>query len=144
MQETALNVPFDSQEICDILVDEFRSRLRGLSPLQGGKQYAAFSAEFQVKIRLRRSGEQPQEGRETLAWGGATKPSAVILTSGAEGIETVDETSKFESGDPNEERLERDMPLSVETGDGRGGRIIKKVKIKAEPKKKQAKQLQEA
>lgn len=143
MQEVALNVPFDSSEIVEIAVQEFRKVLRGLSPLQGEKQYAAFSAEFQVKIRLRRSGEQPQEGRETLAWGKATKGddgAAVPLSE----IETVSEESKFVSGDPNEERLERDMPLNVETGDGRGGRIIKKVRIKFEPKKKQPKQLQEA
>jgi hypothetical protein len=32
--------------------------------------------------------------------------------------------------DVNEERLDHDMPLSVETGDGRGGKITKKVKVK--------------
>ena len=121
--EVAINVPFDSGEICHIVGEELQTRLRGLSPLQGSKEYAAFSVEFQVKIRLRRSGEQPAEARETLAWGNVAKGDV-------EEAETLESVSTFASRDPNEERVDRDMPLTVETTDGRGGKIRKKVKVK--------------
>jgi hypothetical protein len=135
MPEIALNVPFDSGEICQIVGEELQARLRGLSPLQGNKEYAAFSVEFQVKIKLLRAGEQPTEARDTLAWGKAEKgilPSAEDLDAASQDMEISEATSStYESKDPNEERVERDMPLTVETGDGRGGKIRKKVKVKA-------------
>lgn len=110
MVEVALNTPFDANEIKEIACQEFRKRLDGLSPLTGGKEYVAFSIDFSHKIRLRRAGEQDHEVRETLAWGHVG--------------------SNFKSLDPNEERMERDMALTVETGDGRGGKIKKKVRVK--------------
>lgn len=133
MVETALNVPFDSTEVKEIAVAEFRKRLDGLSPLSGGKEYAAFSIDFEVKIRLRRAGEQPHEAKETLAWGKVEKggmPSAADLDAVAKEAIAAQETSHFESKDPNEERIARDMPLTVESGDGRGGKVRKKVRVK--------------
>lgn len=124
--EVAVNVPFDSSEIVEIAKQEFEKRLRGLSPLQGEKQYAAFSLDFQVKIHLRRSGEQV--GTETLAWGNAARPSKSDVESQAD--ETAEEVSRYDSKDPNEERVDRDMPLTVETTDGRGGRTRRKVRVK--------------
>jgi hypothetical protein len=127
MQEVALNVPFDSQEVIHIVTEELQARMRGLSPLQGNKEYVSFAVDFEVKIRLWRSGEAPQEGRETLAWGNVKQgdPSAADLDAVA-----AEEASKFESRDPNEERVARDMPLTVESGDGRGGRVRRKVKVR--------------
>ena len=128
--ETAVNVPFEASEICHIIGEELQARLRGLSPLSHSKEYAAFSVDFQVKIRLRRTGETKGDERETLAWGSVASNPAAILTSGVEGIETAEESSTYQSKEPNEERVERDMPLTIETGDGRGGKIRKKVKVK--------------
>jgi hypothetical protein len=121
--EVALNVPFDSNEVKEIAVAEFRKRLDGLSPLTGGKEYASFTLDFQVTIKLRRAGESAVDGKETLAWGN--------LVGGA-GVPDVEATniSSFASQDPNEERVSRDMPLTVESGDGRGGKIRRKVKVK--------------
>lgn len=132
MIETAINVPFDSNEVKDIVIAELRKRLDNLSPLSGGKEYTSFSVDFQVKIKLRRSGEAPHEARETLAWGNVAKgdPSASDLDAVAAEMVAAEETSHFDSRDPNEERLARDMPLTVETGDGRGGRVRKKIKVK--------------
>lgn len=127
--EIALNVPFDAGEIIQIVGDELQNRMRQLSPLSGSKEYASFSVEFQVKIRLRRSGEQEHEARETLAWGSVKKgdPSAADLDAVAEEAEIA---SRFESRDPNDERMARDMSMTVESGDGKGGRVRRKVKVK--------------
>jgi hypothetical protein len=139
MVETAINVPFDSNEVKDIVIAELRKRLDNLSPLTGGKEYVSFSVDFQVKIKLRRSGEAPHEERETLAWGGITRGVTMesieaveeqVNGRPAEGTETAELSSSLDSRDPNEERLARDMPLTVETGDGRGGRVRRKVKVK--------------
>lgn len=134
MPEIAINLPFEAGEIIDVLLDELKTRMRGLSPLQGNKEYAAFSADFQVKLRLRRAGETPTDAKETLAWGYAQKgtlPSAADLDAVAAETEIVQETSHFESRDPNEERQARDMPLTVEGNDGKGGKARRKVRVKA-------------
>lgn len=134
MPEIAINVPFEASEIIHIVTEELQARMRGLSPLSGNKEYAAFAVDFQVKIRLRRSGETATEARETLAWGYAQKgdlPSAADLDAVAEETEIAQETSHFESRDPNEERQARGMELTVEGSDGRGGKARRKVKVKA-------------
>lgn len=131
MPEIAVNVPFDSNEVKDIAVAEFRKRLDGLGPLQGMKEFAAFKLDFQVNIKLSRVGGIIAP-TDTLAWGTAEKslPSAVDLDVVAEEAEI--KASTFESKDPNEERIEREMPLTVETTDGRGGKTRKKVHVKGE------------
>ena len=127
--EIAVATPFDSTEICEIAVEEFRKRLAGLGPLQNGKQYAHFELQFEVHIKLLRAGEEAQETKETLAWGDvkAGDPSAADLDSVAQEAALVD---TFKSKEPNVERVDRDMPLNVETTDGKGGKITKKVRIK--------------
>ena len=138
MPETAVNLPFESSEIIDIAMQEFRKRLLGLSPLQSNKEYAGFSLDFQVKIHLRRTGEAIHEGRETLAWGNVQRgelPSGADLDAVSHEMEIADHTSTFESKDPNDERIERDMPLVVEASDGKGGKIRKKVRVSNAGKK---------
>lgn len=133
MAEIALNVPFDAPEIIEIAIQEFRKRLQGLSPLQSNKEYVAFSIDFHHTIRLRRSGETVAEARETLAWGKVEKGDLGIFDPEhpdmADEVLSVEES--FKSKDPNDERVARDMALTVETSDGRGGKIRKKVKVKA-------------
>lgn len=129
MPEVAINVPFESNEVKDILCQEFRKRLDGLGPLQGAKEYGAFSADFQVKIKLRRTGEIVTDAKETMAWGQASKGVILQPVLGEE-LETAEEASHFDSRDPNEERQARDMPLTVEGSDGKGGRARRKVKVK--------------
>jgi hypothetical protein len=131
MVETAINVSFEANEIKDIIGQEVRKRLDGLSPLTGSKEYSWFAVDFEIKIRYRRAGEQDHETKQTLAWGNTQRPpNGIILTEGAKGLGKVEHSSTFVSKDPNEERLDRDMPLTVETGDGRGGRLRKKVRVK--------------
>ena len=123
--EVAVAVPFEAGEIIHIVAEELQARLRGLSPLSQSKEYAAFSVDYQVKIRLRRTGETRADERETLAWGEVSKGESPYVTDEATFV-----SSTYESKDPNEERVDRDMALTVETGDGRGGKIRKKVKVK--------------
>lgn len=131
MPEVAINTPFESNEIKEIAVAEFRKRLDQLGPIQGAKEYVKFALDFNVKIRVWRVGETGA-GKETLAWGNTSgnpaNPTASDLNAEQESAEIT--ADHFESKDPNTERLDRDMPLTVETTDGRGGRTRKKVKIK--------------
>ena len=69
MAETALAVPFASDEICEIAVAEFKKRLAGLSPLQGAKEYGAFEIDFAHTIRLHRTSGIDNIDKQTLAWG---------------------------------------------------------------------------
>lgn len=129
-KEVAVNVPFDSSEIEEIAVAEFRKRLRQLSPLQGMKEYVRFALEFEVRINLWRSGEIGN-GKETLAWDSMTGGSPVdALPEGAVEDAVEVRKSQFVSRDPNEERVARDMPLTIETTDGRGGKVRRKARVK--------------
>jgi hypothetical protein len=126
MPEVAVNLPFDSNEIKEIACAEFRKRLDQLGPLQGAKEYAHFELDYQVKIKLKRTGETTLP-TETLAWGHVVKGDAALGNV----VEEADVSgAKFESKDPNEERQERGMALTVETTDGRGGKTRRKVHVK--------------
>jgi hypothetical protein len=127
MPETAINKPFDAEEIRSIAVAEFTRRLDQLSPLQGSKEYAWFRLDYQVNIALRRTGEQGGEEKNTLAWGVLEQSSDSPSVSEVESEST---SASVVSKDPNQERLDRDMPLTVEMSDGRGGRKHEKRRIR--------------
>ncbi len=130
MSEKALAVPLESEEIIEIAVQEFRNRLRSLSPLQLNKEYAAFELSFNVVVRLHRLGANGGGMKETLAW--ADLKQGAIEGKGEETIAN----SEYKSGeDVNQVRLDHDLPLTVETGDGKGGRVRRKVKIAKEKAK---------
>lgn len=125
MAEVAVNVPFDSAEIKSIAVEEFKKRLEGLSPLMGMKEYASFHLKFEVKISVFRPGETGI-GKYTLAWGDAKGG----VPSVSDAITTDEVNDSFISGDPNQEREDRGMEMTVETGDGHGGKVRKKVMVR--------------
>lgn len=128
MAEKALAVPFDTEEIIEIAVDEFRRRLRGLSPLQGMKQYAGFELSFHTDVKLFGMSTNGGVTKETLAWGKVIKGE-----TGADATPVSSESHvSMHRSDPdvNKERLDHDMPLTVETGDGKGGKVKKKVRVK--------------
>jgi hypothetical protein len=124
--EVAINAPFDSNEIKDIVCAELRKRLDTLGPLQGAKEYNRFEVAYEVAVKVYRVGETGA-GKETLAWGKVEKGEKT-----PESVEEVDVVtdSKFVSQDPNEERLSRDMPLTVESRDGKGNMTRRKVHMK--------------
>lgn len=132
MPEKALALPFEANEIKEIAVKEFRKRLDACTPLMGMKEYSAFSIGFNIPIRLRRAGESGFEGKETLVWGqteggaihDAPEPTDEEIVAS---IEPSSPEGRFDSKEPNVERMERGMPVTVETSDGRGGKSRKKV-----------------
>jgi hypothetical protein len=129
MAEKALATPFDTEEIITIAVDEFKRRLRGLSPLQGMKQYSGFQLSFHTDIKLFGMSTNGGGVKETIAWG--------TLSKGETGADAIpadaasDVSMHTSNADVNQERLDHDLPLNVETGDGKGGRIVKKVRVKS-------------
>lgn len=120
MAEKALATPLESDEIIEIARDEFTKRLRGLSPLYSRKLYNAFVLDFNVSIRLiRASGEAVT----TLAWGDAKRGE--VPADVCDDQDSMRES--YVSKEPNVERMERDMPVTVE--DKKGG-PPKKVRVK--------------
>ena len=74
MAETALATPFDSDEIVEIACEEFKKRLRGLSPLYSGKLYNSFALDFNVGIRLIRASGEPVSILGGCFWRRAAHP----------------------------------------------------------------------
>ena len=133
MPEKALAVPLCSEEIIDIAVQEFRTRLRQLSPLQLNKEYLAFEISFNHVIRLHRMASNGGGTTDTLAWVNTSKGD---LTVDKEPDQTIVVNDVYTSGtDVNQIRLDHDLPLTVEAGDGKGGKVRKKVKIAKEKAK---------
>ena len=128
MAERALATPFDTEEIIEISVQEFRRRLKNLSPLQGMKQYAGFELSFHTDVKLFGMATNGGGTKETLAWGTLAKGDMQ-----ADAADAASDASMHKSDvDVNEERLAHDLPLTVEHGDGKGGKITKKVRVKGE------------
>jgi len=126
--EKALSVPFDASEIIEIACQEFRRRLNGLCPLQGNKEYAGFELSFHTDVKLFGMATNGGATKQTLAWG-----KVVQGDTGADAVpaDAASDVSMHRSAaDVNQERLDHDLPLTVETGDGKGGKVRKKVKIK--------------
>jgi len=129
MPEVAVNVPFDSNEVKEIICQELRKRLDQLGPLQGMREYASFTAVFNITVRVRRVGEGVG-GKDTLAWGNVDRGDIHEPLPAGQLEDKVSEGYTFDSGDPNEERETRGMALTVETRDGRGNIVRKKVTVK--------------
>jgi hypothetical protein len=128
MPEKAILTPFDTEEIITIAVNEFRRRLKTLSPLQGMKQYAGFELSFHTDVKLFGMATNGGGVRETLAWG--------RVTAGETGADVVPAAAESDVGqyvndpDVNAERMKHDLPLTIETGNGRGGKIVRRQKVK--------------
>ncbi len=131
--ETALAVPFAADEICEIAVLEFRKRLAGLSPLQGAKEYGAFEIDFAHTIRLHRTSGIDNIDKQTLAWGHVEGGKIDDVPAAELEVVKVEETYKSDS-DVNGERLKHGLDLTVESTDGRGGKIRKRVHVKDDRK----------
>lgn len=119
--EKALAVPFEASEVIDILCDEFRRRLAANCYFQRRQEYASFRAEFDVRVRLKTVARVEVD---TVVW---DKPYRDPKVEGTEGEEVVADipVTEFASKEPNAERMERGMPLTVE--DKKGNR--RKVRV---------------
>ncbi len=134
MAETALAVPFAADEICEIAVAEFKKRLAGLSPLQGAKEYGAFEIDFAHTIRLHRTSGIDNIDKQTLAWG-HVEGGKIDDVPAAE-LEVIVVKDPYKSDpDVNGERLAHNLPLTVESKDGKGNMIRKRVKVRDDGEK---------
>jgi hypothetical protein len=129
MAETAISVPFDSGEIKEIAVAEFKKRLDQLSPLSGAKEYGAFEIDFAHTIRLHRTSGIDTVDKQTLAWGHVE--GGKIDDAPADEVEKIVALHETYKSDPdvNGERLKHQMPLTVESRDGKGNMVRKRVKV---------------
>jgi hypothetical protein len=134
MAETAIAVPFDSGEIKEIAIQEFRKRLDQLSPLNGAKEYGAFEIDFAHTIRLHRTSGIDNIDKQTLAWGHVEGGKIDDVPVAELEVVKVEETYKSDP-DVNGERLKHGMPLTVESKDGKGNMIRKRVKVRDDGKK---------
>ena len=126
MPEKAILAPLTGDEIIDIVVQEVKRRLVSLGPLQGGKEYCGFDVSFEHHIRLFRMATNGGGDKQTMAWGRVAQGEQT-----GEPVAAEHDLVNYKSDpDVNEERLKHNMPLTVETGDGRGGKIVKKVRVK--------------
>jgi hypothetical protein len=126
-----LAVHFAADEICEIAVAEFTKRLTQLSPLQGGKEYGAFEIDFAHTIRLRRT---LGIDKQTLAWGHVEGGKIDDVPVAELEVVRVEETYKSDP-DVNGERLKHNLPLTVESKDGKGNMVRKRVKVRDDGKK---------
>ena len=101
----------------DIACQEFRKRLDGLSPLMGAKEYSKFKLDFEIRIELSRLGAATVP-TNTLAMGSAAGERE-IPGEVAQDVAAIF-GDIFETKDPNDERLERNMPLTIETVSSKG------------------------
>lgn len=124
MSEKAILTPLTGDEIITIACAEFRKRLRSLSPLMGNKEYSGFEISFEHRIKLFVVGGGFATDKQTLAWG------TVGQGEGVEEQMLEDKAQYLSSPDVNAERINHEMPLTLEVSDGRGGLTRKKVKVK--------------
>lgn len=124
--ETAIAAPLTGDEIIEAIVGDLRKRLQSNCKFQLGKEYAGFEIEYSHTIILHGLGSNGGGMKDTLAWGkieGGEKSDAP---------EVLTETGAYRSdlNDVNAVREEHNLPLTIETGDGKGGKVTKKVKQK--------------
>lgn len=121
--ERVLNLPLSSDEIIEILLQRFEKKLRSDCFLHPANTYNGFSFTFEMKLKF----NDMMMGRETLVWDQHEEPKrpvdeetqVAVEESGIRGH--IDSTSDtFDSGtSPNRTREEHDLPLPVETMEGR-------------------------
>lgn len=123
--DRVLNLPLSSDEIIEILLQHFEKKLRSDCFLHPANTYNGFSFTFEMKLKF----NDMMMGRETLVWAAHVEPPQVVdeeaqaasdeqLFSEAEMQAVATET--FDSGDsPNRTREAHDLPLPVETTEGK-------------------------
>lgn len=123
--DRVLNLPLSSDEIIEILLQRFEKRLRSDCFLHQANTYNGFSYTFELKLTFK----DMMLGRSTLVWDEHIEPKQAIDADvqdeidahAVPDIEKTDTASEsFDSGDsPNRAREEHDLPMPVETMEGR-------------------------
>lgn len=124
--DRVLNLPLSSDEIIEILLQRFEKKLRSDCFLHQANTYNGFSFTFEMKLTFK----DMMMGRQTLVWDQHTEPEKVTEFAGdAQNVE-ASASETFDSGDsPNRARVDHDLPLPVETIEGRR-KVIRHRKMK--------------
>lgn len=132
--ERVLSLPLSSDEIIEILLQRFEKRLQADCFLHQANTYNGFAYSFELKLTFK----DMMLGRETLVWDKheeAKQPvdedvqAAVDAQNVHEGQKQNVSLDYFDSGDsPNRVRMDHDLPLPVETTEGRR-KVIRNRKV---------------
>lgn len=114
--DRVLNLPLSSDEIIEILLQRFEKKLRSDCFLHPANTYNGFSYSMELKLKF----NDMMLGRDTLVWDQHMEPEKVTEFAGDEQNVEVSASETFDSGDsPNRTREEHDLPMPVETMEGR-------------------------
>jgi hypothetical protein len=125
--ERVLNLPLSSDEIIEILLQRFEKRLRSDCFLHQANTYNGFSYTMELKLKF----NDMMMGRDTLVWDEHVEPKRTVhddvqamldtpMDHPSDAEKETASTETFDSGDsPNRARVEHDLPLPVETMEGR-------------------------
>lgn len=123
--ERVLSLPLSSDEIIEILLQRFEKKLRSDCFLHPANTYNGFSYKFELKLTFK----DMMMGRETLVWDQHEEPKQEVddlLQISVNSVEIPESekmaatTETFDSGDsPNRTREEHDLPMPVETTEGK-------------------------
>jgi len=119
--EKVLNLPLSGDEIIEIILRRIESRLRHDCFLAPAMTYNGFSYDLNMTVKFK----DMMLGKETLIWDN---------TAQGDVTDAVDHpvSEQFESGDsPNGTRIEHDLPIPVQTQEGRRT-VIRKRKFAKE------------
>lgn len=119
--DRVLNLPLSSDEIIEILLQRFEKKLRSDCFLHPANTYNGFRYSMELKLTF----ADMMMGRETLVWDQHTEPRQDMGTEMLEDnpiAQNVEATASenFDSGDsPNRTREDHDLPMPVETTEGK-------------------------
>lgn len=121
--ERVLSLPLSSDEIIEILLQRFEKKLRSDCFLHPANTYNGFAYKFELKLTFK----DMMMGRDTLVWDDHVEPKLPVdeetqVAVDEQGIieRTDSSTETFDSGDsPNRTREEHDLPMPVETTEGK-------------------------
>lgn len=123
--DRVLSLPLSSDEIIEILLQRFEKKLRSDCFLHPANTYNGFRYSMELKLTF----ADMMMGRETLVWDAHNEPQQAVdeETQAASDEQIFSEaemqavaTETFDSGDsPNRTREAHDLPLPVETTEGK-------------------------
>lgn len=123
--DRVLTLPLTSDEIIQIILQRIEKRLRSDCFLHPASTYNGFTLSFEGKIKF----NDMMLGRETMVWDNHVEPKQELSPEDQEivGAQDIPEADKsvsiaesYSSGDsPNRARVDHDLPLPIETTEGK-------------------------
>lgn len=123
--DKVLSLPLSSDEIIEILLQRIEKRLHADCFLHPANTYNGFTMSFEMKLTF----NDMMMGRDTLVWDQHAEPKREVSEE-VQGVldaldahaaeKSVSSTDSYSSGDsPNRAREENNLPLPIETQEGK-------------------------